>query len=259
MLSHYVSYGITKEAGSSNEIVFTHHMAQGDPFCRYVVRRRSEPWHDLDDLGRAVETLPPIEFPPEEREALTVNIETTVWTIWTKALSELMGSDRTVDLMREPSETLGREFGARLKKEWNFAVEEARQVEKGIEVLGAAMGQEYEPLFENSQEVKVEVRHCSLADGPIEACMQFEFLANGICQSIGPEYELKHQSMHTRGDERCVWAVRRKAGIDAPASKGMPDQEDPAKLLALRYAKGEISEEELDRRMAYLRKHGLVK
>lgn len=36
----------------------------------------------------------------------------------------------------------------------------------------------------------------------------------------------------------------------------MPDKEDPVKVLALRHAKGEISEEELDKRMASLRNMG---
>lgn len=259
MLTHFAAEGIAREVNPEYEIIFTHHLTQGDPYCRYVVRKRSDPFRDLEDLGDLIELMPSIDLPLEEREAITISIESSFWVNWMKVFVEQAGAEQVIAMIRGPSDAKGREFGVILSREMQMANGDARKVEKGIEVLGEALGQEHVPLSEGSREVEVEVKHCALADGPVQACMQFEFLANGICHSIGPDYELRHESMRTRGDDHCIWAVRKKGGFDVRRSQVGSDQEDPANVLALRYAMGEISEEELDKRMAYLRKHGLVK
>ena len=41
--------------------------------------------------------------------------------------------------------------------------------------------------------------------------------------------------------------------------KGATNSENPARTLAIRFAKGEISQEEFEMRMTSLRKHGIIK
>jgi hypothetical protein len=258
IVSHVVNEGIAEEINPEYEIIFTHHLNQGDPYCRYVVKRKSDSAQSIMALGSLIETLPAIELPSDERDALSINMASALWISYITMFEELLGKERTMAILKSPSEDLGREFGKELGKRLGLSGMGVRETKRGVEILGTIIGQEQRTLFEDDDETRVEVLHCVLEDGPVEACRQFEFVVQGMCQSFAPNCQFKHESMRPAGNDRCVWTVRRKVA-GRSENKAPEREEDPTMLLALRYAKGEISEEELDRRMAYLRKHGLVK
>jgi hypothetical protein len=108
---------------------------------------------------------------------------------------------------------------------------------------------------------KVEgvVTECPFSAYPPEICHQYEAFFNGVCEVIDPEYEFAYHRMMTKGDKTCQWTISRKDPDSRERAREEHLPEDPAKMLAVRLAKSEISEEEFDRKMALMRKHSLVK
>lgn len=68
-----------------------------------------------------------------------------------------------------------------------------------------------------------------------------------------------HPGFSSKGDgtEDQVESKREEPARERPKETAVHD--DPIKILAIRFAKGEITEKELDRKIAHLKKHGLVK
>lgn len=252
-VSHNAAEGITKAINPDYEIIYTHHLTQGDPFCRYVVRRRSCKGEGLDDLGDIVRVMPPVELPDEERAALTISYHCSIWINMMRALLEVEGAEEVLRSVEPPTAAIGRELGEMLRKAGGPFEATLPGLQEAVGLLGSALGQEQHALSQTDGEIVTEVRLCALADGPEEACRQFEMLANGLCASLCPDCELRHIHMRTRGEGRCSWVIRMRRGGEGGAP---PDE--PARILAVRYAKGEIPEEEFERKMAQLRRLGLL-
>jgi len=65
--------------------------------------------------------------------------------------------------------------------------------------------------------------------------------------------------MMTKGDKTCHWTIKKKGELVKEKLKEEAPSDDPVKMLAMRFAKGEITEEELEKKVAHLRKLGLMK
>jgi len=76
---------------------------------------------------------------------------------------------------------------------------------------------------------------------------------------MNPEYEFAFDRMMSKGDSTCHWAVRKKGEPEKEKPKEETPSDDSAKMLAMRFAKGEITHEEFDKSMELLRKHKVVK
>jgi hypothetical protein len=258
-ISHNAGNGIAREINPEFEMVFTHHLAQGDPYCRYVVKRKSDRIRDLDDLGELLKVLPPIDLPEPEKESLTTSYNCSIWLNIVRAMLEVFGSENTMALLGVPSRTMGEEFGDETKKALGIEDGDAKEAESIVEALGSALGQEHNRLEDSAGIVRTEIHGCALADGPIEACRQFEWLAIGICESINPNLEITYDKMRTKGDKTCHWTIRKRGELSKESQKEGATSNDPSKRLANKLIDGEISEEEFERKMALLRKHSILK
>ncbi len=252
-VTHNVGKGIIKEINPEFEIVFTHHLTQGDPYCRYVVKRRLDRIGDTNNLGNLLRVLPPIELPESEKEALTTSYSCSIWMNIIRAMIEVLGSEETIALIDGPSRLKGEEFGNGAKKQLCIENAGARDAELVIEVLGSALGQDYKRLDNSPQIVRTEIEGCVLVDGPIEACKQFELLADGICKSINPNLEFIYNKMRTKGDKTCHWTIRKKREAEKEKAKEVLPSDDPIKMLTTMYIKGEITEEEFRKKLAVLK------
>ena len=250
--SHYAGNGIAKEINPEFEMVFTHHLTQDDPYCRYVVKRRSDRIGDMSNLGKILKVLPPIDLPESEKEALTTSYTCTIWMNTIRAMLEVLGSEDTIALFDAHSRIKGEEFGEEAKRRLGVEKGDARDAEEVVEALGSALGQEYKRLEDSTDFVRTEIEGCALADGPIEACKQFELLANGVCKSFDPSLEIIYEKMRTKGDKTCHWVIGKKGELlkEKPNGKtpssGNNERKKALKVLALKYAQGEITKDEYD-------------
>jgi hypothetical protein len=256
--SHYAGNGIAKEINPEFEMVFTHHLTQDDPFCRYVVKRKSDRMGDIGNLGKILKVLPPIELPESEKEALTTSYTCTIWMNTIRAMLEVLGSEDTIAFIDIASRFKGEEFGKDAKNLLGIENADARDVELVIETLGSALVQDHKRLEDSSDLVRAEIVGCALMDGPIEACKQFELLAGGVCKSISPTYEFSYDRMMAKGDKTCHWTIRKKRELVKEKVKEEEASDDPVKTLTMRFARGEITEEELEKKISHLRRLGLV-
>jgi len=62
-------------------------------------------------------------------------------------------------------------------------------------------------------------------------------------------------SEESKGDSTCHWVVRKKGESAKEKPMETKTSDDPAKILAIRYAKGEITKEEYEEKMAIIKKH----
>ncbi|MDD1772430.1 MAG: hypothetical protein LUQ09_05865 [Methanomassiliicoccales archaeon] len=63
----------------------------------------------------------------------------------------------------------------------------------------------------------------------------------------------------TKGDKVCHWFITKETGTITVKSEKRTIPDDPSKILAIRYVKGEITKDDLEERISNLRKFGLVK
>jgi hypothetical protein len=257
-VSHNAAIGLAKEINPAFEIIYTHHLTIGDPYCRYVVKRKLDRTQDLENVGKLRYLLPSVNLPKDEIQALTSNFTCSIWMNTIRAMVEVLGAETTLALVESPSVEKGKAFGNEAKLQLGLFNQNVMNAENCIEKLGFALSQDHEQLEIGIDNARTIIRGCALSDGPIEACKQFESVANGICQSIDPSIEFSYEQMRTRGDESCIWKIHRMS-TNSNKKSNRPIIDDPARMLAWRFAAGEITQEEFDERMTLFRKHEVVK
>jgi hypothetical protein len=67
-----------------------------------------------------------------------------------------------------------------------------------------------------------------------------EAFNDGACKSIDPNLDFEYEKMMTRGDEKCIWSIRRRKGASQDFLR------DPLHVLKHRLARGEITVKEYD-------------
>jgi len=126
-------------------------------------------------------------------------------------------------------------------------------------LLIQAMHQRKGEVRKQTGNADCEIMECPFSGSPSESCLQYEAFFNGICEAIDPSYEFAYDRMMTKGDKTCHWTIRKKGELVKEELKEEAPSDDPVKMLAMRFAKGEITEEELEKKVAHLRKLGLMK
>jgi hypothetical protein len=107
--------------------------------------------------------------------------------------------------------------------------------------------------------IEKEIKECPLKNGLPEQCKHLEGVFAGVCEAIDPDYEFTYDRMMTKGDQSCHWTVRKKVYVADSKLRDDVQSENPARILASRFAKGEISLEEFEHSMESLKKHQVVK
>jgi hypothetical protein len=254
-LSHYISEGICQATNPEYEIIFTHHIANHDDRCRYIVKKKSSNV-DLDDLGGLQKTIP-LDLSQEEMFMLGGFVSYSMVNMFTSASIDLIGTERTLELTLPMTRMTGNKVGKSLiddsKGNGNI-----QTISEKIEFFNSFIGRIGAPIKLNGSVLEKEIVECPCKGSPNEVCKQFEALSIGICEAINPEYEFAYDRMMSKGDGSCHWVVSKKTEPSKQQPREEVTPEDPTKNLALRLSKGEISLEEFEKNIASLRKHGIV-
>lgn len=240
------------------EFIFTHHLANGDDRCRYIVRKKGGKG-DFQDLGRLVKVMPRIELNQDEK--LYLGDQTIMYII-----SHILSVARDLDVEDElltglelELRGIGRRLALFLENELTGELEGKEGMLRAIGICQRSMMMQGELNVEIEAEgLNGKVTICPFQDAPLSACREFELVMNGVCEVICPDYEFAYNCMMTKGDKDCTWSLTRK-NIEKSSEKAraQDNPDDPAKVLSLRLAKGEISEEEYERKMQLILKHYL--
>lgn len=253
-ISHCVAEGICEAINPDFEYVWTHHLTNGDGRCRYVIRRKSSR-RPVEELGSLLKTVPRINLTEDEKAHLADEIFAEQWNVFTKASIEMNGREKTLEIVAPFCRESGKAMASILPSSPNNSRDAMDAAIDAVSRCRSALTQ-IGSTIRIKDVIEGETSSCPFESSPPEVCRQIELMLDSMCQVIDPTCSFSYQSMKTNGDNVCRWSIRtnRTAG---GASSLQETCTEPFRVLALRLAKGEISEEEFDRKAALLRKHGL--
>jgi hypothetical protein len=229
-VSHYLGEGICEAINPSYEFVFTHHLCNGDDRCRYVVKKKSDKF-SLDNPGRLEKTIP-LEMSKAEMDMwLEMECAGELGT-FTYASSELIGSQRTMEIVAPLQRNTGLRLGAILKKNAG-GKNDLSTLRDGVDLLCRSVHQTASSVPFTDSGIENEIAICPFRQYfpvnpnslPIpEMCMQLEEVLKGVCEAINPIYEFTFDRMMSKGDPTCHWVVSKKAvNKDARQQQSMED------------------------------------
>lgn len=245
-MSHVMTNGYCQMINPDYEFIFTHHMGNGDDCCRWVVKEKGSKFTS-SNLGKLLKTVP-LELSMEEKLAFAgrMVIMSQLFT-FTSALNDLVGSDRTLELVVP----MARETGLRIGN----IMKDSSEVKDDLSTIGAAIDllvsywglqQGDDPAIVSNSGIEKEITDCSCKGSMPEVCKQFEGVINGVCEVINPDYEFVYDRMMSKGDQTCHWVVRKKKE-KLIVVREMEPKETALELLKKRLVKGEINEGEYER------------
>jgi predicted hydrocarbon binding protein len=235
-LSHFSSQGVADYLNPNYECIFTHKETNGDPYCRYVFKKKSDPFSVVNDLGRTVMVLPKFEVPKEKAQAGSLWALAVFLDNISRAFVDLHGVNKTREVLCANANKIGRELGKGLREQRPELIDDLEAMGKFVQSMQNGLGQKDNLVIVSENEVTNEITDCSQQIWSAELCKQYESFFDGLVNAFNPNFELKYQRMMTLGEKTCFWTLKRLA----PTKK----TDDPAKILRVRLAKGEISKEE---------------
>lgn len=249
-MSHYSSGAICEVVNPDYECIWTHHLTNGDPYCRYVVKRKSDPSMNLEDLGNTLVTVPRID-PPRANDMDIEKFNMLGWWSWlTMSSVDLRGPDKTLEILCPIAERIGSKAGKSLVQKHPEFKDDVEAVGQLIDMVEKTMlGRMGSSRYLSNDEFVREVTECPmLVFSPPEMCKQTEAFYQGMCKSIDPDLEFHYEKMMTAGDDKCIWSLKRKS-ISAPPKeeKEIPrTSQTPLEVLKMRLAKGEVTKQEYE-------------
>jgi hypothetical protein len=225
----------------------------GDPSCQMLFTTNGKKFKVSAKDEFELKKLP---IPPNDElnEFFALSMIGEFWSNATRGFIDFAGSEKALDRLRFHLRHSGLSFGIRMS-EWFSARE--RGFLSIIEMIKLVqhLHKRKAILTINTESAEGQVSECPFSSSPSEICMQYEAFFNGICEAIDPDYEFAYDRMMTKGDTACKWTIRRKRELakEKPKEEAIPG--DWAKILATRFAKDEISEEEFIRKMTLLKEH----
>jgi predicted ArsR family transcriptional regulator len=215
-------------------------LSKGDDRCSWLTYPRSRPRPDPSDLGEEVATSYPVKLPKEFVDAVCLQYLSESWVISTRALASIDDGKTCERVFYPLMKMRGSDYAASLHLPRGDAESVAAEIARIQSALAMRGSKETK-----TGSVRGTIVECPFKDAPPEMCRQFEAFCNGICEAVDPRMHFSYLSSMTKGDKECVWEIR----MDTPDRK---ETSDPLQVLKLRFARGEISEEQ------YLRMRSLL-
>ncbi len=210
-MSHVMSGSFCKFVNPSYEVIYTHHMGNGDDCCRWVIKKKSSKY-TVDDLGRLKKTIP-LDLSMEERLSWSSRMVVMSQLFnFTSVLKDLVGSQRTLDLLVPMARQTGLRVGTMMKGGADGRGD-LPMIKEKMEFLGSVIQQNGMPSIISGSSLEREITDCPLKGAPPEVCKQFEGVFNGVCEAINPDYEFAYDWMMSKGDSTCHWVVRKKSEV----------------------------------------------
>ncbi|MDD1755380.1 MAG: SHOCT domain-containing protein [Methanomassiliicoccales archaeon] len=238
-----------EDLNSEYGILMNQSLSGGDLLCSWTIA--SKGLMHTTDLGDKIADLEPPPIDAELFEEFAPAVLGEYWAISTKSFIEVVGEDRTREILTERQREFGGESAVGIIS--LFGLEEGTKVSPG-EAMGF-MSEVFQMMGDGGSAdlplVEKEISECPFSGSPEEVCYQYEAFLNGLLSKIEPDCELKYDRMMTKGDKTCHWAIRKCLETKVKERPG-----DPLIILALRLARGEISDEEFEKKKALLKGAG---
>jgi len=210
IMSHVGSEVLCQLADPELECLWTNHMTAGEPFCRYVIKKKGVIYKDPDSLGNVLMKLPRVDLTDEQLAQFKNYALATYWTNNTICFKMLHGQEKTTEVLGANAKRIGKNFGSLL-------IEANMLPARDIAVMGGLVHQFGEGSAMQGKITSMapgvfakEITDCPFKTAPPEVCKQFEAFYNGALEAINPELVYRYDRMMTMGDKTCKWVITKK-------------------------------------------------
>ncbi|MDD1766037.1 MAG: SHOCT domain-containing protein [Methanomassiliicoccales archaeon] len=247
--------GFCEGISAEHDFDLPYALGRGDPFCRYVIRKKSDSYSPEFENDKNMRTLPIPTIPQERIDFWGTAATGEWWTLTTNAFVDFAGLERAMEIIGPYMKQNGISFGLKYARELNVKARDATAIDSILTFMNSCLGQNGNVSQVSDERVEKEIYECPFSGAPAELCRQLEAFTNGMCEAINPDYELIHVRAMCRGDSSCIRLIRKK-GTEEPVKKEVPEprkessrfpDNDLVRVLKMRLAKGEITEAEYDR------------
>jgi predicted hydrocarbon binding protein len=245
-----------KEMNPDWEILLTRSLSWGDNCCQWKVwKSGASPKVEAKEEMRLAPDLV-FQDPLDDDTWKTLGLAYVGenWVLATRAIIDSPKREKVIEGLQDRMRLYGLSVGlqTRSRAPKQSGTTAIHDVVKLISDLHQRKGE----MVLKDEKAEGVVMECPFASSaPPEICYQYEAFFNGICEAIDPSNEFAYDRMMTKGDKTCHWMIRKKGELVNERPNEEVALDDPAKILAIRYVKGEITKEEYEERIVVIKKH----
>lgn len=244
IVSHNVAEGACEEVDPNYEIVYTHHMTQGDPSCIGICRRKGEMGLDANTLGKKIRSIEDLDMDEKERDALSFNLEVHMLALLMENFISASSPERVSDLLRPEFKEWGWEVGHKLM---DMKDEAGRALIPSsiMFTFGEMVGHKFEVKDAEGSGGVLVISGCVYSHSPNVVCELLELFLASMIVIIDPKASVRYTKCHENMNGTCNLVLLQEMKKEEMIR-------EPLALLKIRFAKGEVTEEE------YLRKRDIL-
>lgn len=179
---------------------------RGDPFCQHVAAPRSALPEERLKQGRNLMVITEPTLPPEAMLEMGERFASNLWISTVQALSDAIGGDRALSVLRPLMRKLGHAAGLRYANMMGLKGDSEGDLAKMVSLLHEIM-QQPTIVRQTDDGFEEAVGSCPYEDAPDVVHLLFDALSEGVCQAVGTECRLTID----RGDGvpgACRWNMR---------------------------------------------------
>lgn len=237
-------------------------MSRGDPECVWVSTLKGKGLsQDPTELGETIANPRQLHFDQETTDSFSFQYLSEFWVMATRALIDHLDEDKATTILNPYSKHTGLSFGMKMGRSIDDH-QTGNLLTNCFSSLYNALGMKGKMIQNEGTRASMIIDDCPFKDAPVCICSQISSFCNGVCEAIDPDFEFTYERMMTKGDGSCQWSVSRRDVKDVKGTKENDEKDEgneALKALTMRFVQGEISEEELEKRMNALKRLGILK
>lgn len=230
-------------------------MSRGDDHCLWLVRNKHGRI-EFPELSSSYKTLATPSTSITFLDDLSRGGPTQFMTYATINLLDTIERDRAMKLLCRRARDVGRDLSCCYLSLDHSTIKDPTM--DLLEFIDSLIDIEGRMNFENEGTIEKRINRCPFSGGMPEVCKQVEAIKFGALQIVSPN--AAHNFQEEKGDDNsCCWKLKKdktSRKVDVSSADNMDDQ---IKLLTNKFIIGEITEEELEKKMNALKRLGLLK
>jgi hypothetical protein len=150
------------------------------------------------------------QIPPEMAHEQIVTTLGTMSAMILQALADKFGSKEAQKMIYPRLKEMGKQMAA-MAPQMGITGKDAMAIASLIHLSEKQMFKiEGEPTEVSPNKVVKEITKCPLQNLPLDYCLAFQGIVDGIIEGINPEYKWTLAKIIPKGDPICQWIVQKK-------------------------------------------------
>lgn len=226
-------------------------LSHGDDCCDIVISRKGVGQGEALLAPCVCEPLPP-PLEPDEMKLWNHSYTGSMWTLLLKTMLDEIGSETTLQVLGVAFKDIGESYAGKFKEEYRIDADDLGSVAQGFNLFHSSFLKRGR-LVKEPQGFAIITEQCPFSGEPIEACQLFQAFYEGLLCGVNPRFCLRCMGMMSKGDKDCRFRISYIEGDNDRSDVANPN--DPIVILSVRFARGEITEEQYERMLSALKRH----